>query len=162
MRCMLYLATLGIVSFLGGRLMPAGSFHADRFPFRSFAFERDGQIYDKLKIRRWKDKVPDMSKILPQTMVPKRLRLGVEQQRVSLLIQETCIAELVHVVLCFAGCLCLVLWPGPGGVVVTALYILLGNLPFILMQRYNRPRLMRLMKSMGAHTGEGEEIICAS
>lgn len=162
-RCVLYLGALGILSFWGGRLMPAGSFRGDCFPFRSFSFEREGQIYEKLKIRRWKDKVPDMSKILPKAIVPKRLCLGVEQERVSLLIQETCIAELVHVLLCFAGCGCLVLWPGTGGVVITVLYILLGNLPFILIQRYNRPRLLRLMKSMNAHAEVRErEIICAS
>lgn len=162
MRCILYLVTLGILSFWGGRIMPVGSFRTDRFPFRSFPFEREGQIYDRLKIRRWKDKVPDMSKILPQVIVPKRLNLGVKQERVSLLIQETCIAELVHVLLCFAGCGCLVLWPGNGGVIITVLYILLGNLPFILIQRYNRPRLLRLMRNMDAHGDEQEEIICAS
>ena len=163
LRCILYLATLGIVSFWGGRLIPAGSFRADSFPFRSFAFEREGQFYDRLKIRRWKDKVPDMSKILPKVMVPKRLCLGMEQERVSLLIQETCIAELVHVLLCIAGCGCLLLWPGSGGVVVMALYILLGNLPFILIQRYNRPRLLRLMKNMSAHAElQEEEAVCVS
>jgi len=28
------------------------------------------------------------------------------------------------------------------------MYILIGNLPFILIQRYNRPRLMHLLKRM--------------
>ena len=27
-----------------------------------------------------------------------------------------------------------------------AIYILLGNLPFIMIQRYNRPRLLKLME----------------
>ena len=40
--------------------------------------------------------------------------------------------------------LCLRLWPGWGGVLVWAVWFLLGNLPFILIQRYNRPRLLRL------------------
>ena len=36
------------------------------------------------------------------------------------------------------------IWPGAGGITVTVIYILLGNLPFIIIQRYNRPRLQRL------------------
>ncbi len=36
------------------------------------------------------------------------------------------------------------IWPGAGGIIVTVIYILLGNLPFIIIQRYNRPRLQRL------------------
>ena len=33
---------------------------------------------------------------------------------------------------------------GWGGAIVLAVWVLLANLPFILIQRYNRPRLMRL------------------
>ena len=31
-------------------------------------------------------------------------------------------------------------------VCIVAVYILLGNLPFQIIQRYNRPRLLRLMR----------------
>lgn len=34
--------------------------------------------------------------------------------------------------------------PGVGGVCITIIYIVLGNLPFIVVQRYNRPRLQKL------------------
>ena len=61
------------------------------------------------------------------------------------MIQETCVAEMIHVLLSLTGLGCLVIWQGIGGVLVTAVYILLGNLPFILIQRYNRPRLQRLL-----------------
>ena len=60
------------------------------------------------------------------------------------MIRETCIAELVHLALCFSGLYCLKLWPGAGGIAVVLIYTLLLNLPFILIQRYNRPRLIRL------------------
>ena len=52
-------------------------------------------------------------------------------------------AECIHLLLPLAGLYCLRLWPGAGGIVVTLLYFL-GNLPFVLIQRYNRPRLQRL------------------
>ena len=57
------------------------------------------------------------------------------------MIEETCVAEFTHFVLILLGFYALRLWPGTGGAVVTAIYILFGNLPFLIIQRYNRPRL---------------------
>lgn len=37
-----------------------------------------------------------------------------------------------------------IIWSGVGGVCITIIYIVLGNLPFIVVQRYNRPRLQKL------------------
>ena len=67
------------------------------------------------------------------------------------MICETCIAELIHALLCLSGLYCLKLWPGAGGIIAAIVYILLFNLPFILIQRYNRPRLIRLQQRYGAH-----------
>ncbi len=61
------------------------------------------------------------------------------------MIGETCVAEFTHFVLILLGFYALRLWPGTGGAVVTAIYILFGNLPFLIIQRYNRPRLQKLL-----------------
>ena len=42
------------------------------------------------------------------------------------------------------------LWPGVGGIAVYAVYVLLGNVPFIMIQRYNRPRFARLLEAAKA------------
>ena len=149
-RCLVYLAAIGAVFFYIGRLLPGNWFYGDRFPFRCFAFERDGRVYEKLGIRRWKDKVPDMRRILPKVMLPKRLSWGVQPERVAQMIQETCIAEFVHLILFVLGFGCILIWDGLGGWVVSVVYNLLGNVPFILIQRYNRPRLQHLMSAIGA------------
>ena len=60
------------------------------------------------------------------------------------MIEETCVAELTHGLLCIAGLFLLKIWPGAGGIFLTVIYIVFGNLPFLLIQRYNRPRLVRL------------------
>ena len=140
--CVLYFAVLGIASFFLGRLLPKSWFRADCFPYRCYDFEK--QLYQKLRVREWQDKVPDMSRILPMFMPPKRLTKGY-QQRLPLMIQETCVAEFIHGTLILAGFACLKIWPGIGGEIMTTAYILLGNLPFIIIQRYNRPRLSRLL-----------------
>ena len=38
----------------------------------------------------------------------------------------------------------LFIWPGVGGIVAALVYIFVGNLPFVIIQRYNRPRLQKL------------------
>ena len=86
-----------------------------------------------------------MSRLLPD-MVRKELPASgaVTAARASQLVQETCRAEVVHGASCLLGLACLWLWPGWGGAAVVLVWVLLANLPFILIQRYNRPRLVRL------------------
>ena len=144
-RCALYLALIGALCFYVGRLLPGDWFHSDRFPFRCFPFERGGRVYEKLGIRRWKDKVPDMSRYIPHTF---RKKIGVMRspEHVEGLIRETCVAELVHVVLILLSPVFLVLLPRGWNWICMLLYDLFGNLPFILIQRYNRPRLVILLE----------------
>ena len=59
------------------------------------------------------------------------------------MIRETCIAELIHLLLIVLAPGGLLFWRTPLAVVLTGLYML-GNVPFVLIQRYNRPRLIRL------------------
>ena len=54
LNCLGYLLIVGIAIFLIGRLFPRRWISADRFIFRSFAFEKEGKIYDKIKISKWK------------------------------------------------------------------------------------------------------------
>ena len=144
-KCFCFLIITGVVAFFVGRLLPKKWFRADLFPYRSFRFEQDGRIYDKLHIRKWQNKLLDMSKILPFMMPAKNLS-GDYKKRLPRMLQETCVAELIHTLNCFAGLYCLKLYPSVGGVIILILYITLFNLPFIIIQRYNRPRLMRLAK----------------
>ena len=121
LHCALYLAATGIGAFFLGRLLPKTWFRGDAFPYRCYPSEQ--KLFRVLHIKDWQSRVPDMSRILPGLMPAKKLT-----------------AELS-----LTGLGCLVIWQGIGGVLVTAVYILLGNLPFILIQRYNRPRLQRLL-----------------
>lgn len=140
--CCVYYAVLGIASFVFGRLLPKRWFHGDRFPFRSFSGEES--LYRTLRVHDWQSKLPDMSRIVPRFIPAKKLTANY-RETLPRMIEETCVAEFIHALLCPFGLGALVLWPGAGGIVFAALYILLGNLPFIIIQRYNRPRLQRLL-----------------
>ena len=141
LRCVLYLAATGVAGFLLGRVLPKSWFCGDAFPYRTQPGEQ--KLFRALRVKKWQSKVPDMSRLLPTLMPAKKLTAETFAD-LPRMIQETCVAELIHGLLSVTGLACLAIWPGPGGAVVTAVYILLGNLPFIIIQRYNRPRLQRL------------------
>ena len=61
------------------------------------------------------------------------------------LILETCVAELVHRVLFLLSPIFAQYMTGVYADLAMLVYAL-GNLPFIFIQRYNRPRLIRLME----------------
>lgn len=138
----LYVAALGILSHFAGQALPRAHFDPQKFPYRSADWENGGKVYEKLGIKHWKDRLPDMSKIMPD-MVKKKMS-AVKSQGMDVLIAETCVAECVHWALMLLSPGIFFFWRGAWAVVFWLVYNLLGNLPFIIIQRYNRPRLVML------------------
>lgn len=149
LECFLYLAVLGTASFFVGRFIPKDWFSYEKPPFRSLRFEREGKIYDKLGVRQWKALLPDMSALFPMLMPSKKLPKTITPAHLELMIQETCVAEWTHWLLCITGFGCVLVWKGLGGWLVSVLYVL-GNLPFVIIQRHNRPKLVRMLHRLQA------------
>lgn len=140
LRCFVFLALLGSVSFVVGRILPKFLFCGDDFPYRPYSFERDGAIYEKLYIKSWQNKLPDMSKLFPSLM-PRKAVEDKSAVAFKRMIEETCVAEFTHTYLALVGFVCLALWKGIGGIVISLLFAF-GNIPFIIIQRYNRPKFL--------------------
>lgn len=138
---------IGILAHLIGEALPRERFRWDRFPYAPCAWERDGRFYSRLKIESWKNKVPDKSRFVPSTV---RKSVGLDRSAGHLwrLVQETCVAELVHWVLLVVSPVVLLVMKPPYSVIAAVLYGL-SNLPFIMIQRYNRPRLVRAAQRAG-------------
>lgn len=140
-------ALAGALSVVAGQSLPRSRFDCAAFPYRAYIWERDGAIYEKIGVRAWKDILPDMSKIIPG-MVRKKAALARTTSAMDTLIRETCVAEIVHWALIIAVCPLLIIFCGifPGAV-FAAIYAL-GNIVFIIIQRYNRPRLVKILTRM--------------
>lgn len=149
--CLLYIALSGMLFFLLGRILPKRMFRPDLFPYHAWKVENGGRLYYKIKINRWQAIVPDMSRLLPGFMPAKRLLHRPSDAQLMRMIRETCVAELIHVFLCVSGIALFWIWPGMGGIILYILYVVLGNLPFILIQRYNRPRLQAMLVANRKH-----------
>lgn len=148
-KCFFYLFAIGILAHFAGLFLSHCHFNTDRAPWHSAAWECDGRYWDRtFHVRRWMNLVPDMSRIMPD-MVPKRIVGTATVASVDRLIRETCVAELIHWLLAVFGFGCVTIWHGVGGWVISLMFGV-GNLPFVVIQRYNRPRLIRLHRWLRA------------
>ena len=138
-RAALYAAALGVLAHPVGQALPRRWFDPHQAPYRCRDWAKGGRVYNKLHIRRWKDRLPDMSRLMPD-MVKKKLSAADPMS----LVQETCVAECVHCWLIVLSVGMLFLWKSVWSWLLWLVYNLLGNVSFILIQRYNRPRLLRL------------------
>ena len=71
----------------------------------------------------------------------------VSWQDVERLVYESCIAEADHWILMIAGFGCTYIWQDIGGFTVSVLWAI-GNLPFAIIQRYNRPNMKRITQKL--------------
>lgn len=149
LRFVIPVAVIGILAHVIGEALPRRWFDASRFPYRAYAFERNGRFYEALGIRKWKNVLPDKSRIAPGTY-RKAIRGSAQQHsaaHMERLLQETCVAECVHWALLVISPVLLFTMESPAAHVMTPLYGL-SNLPYIMIQRYNRPRLAVLSARM--------------
>lgn len=145
LNCLIYTLAVGWGLFFLGRLIPRGAFDADKFPFKTHSFEN--KLYRFLRVKKWQKNLPDMSRLFSKIMIRKQVSADTD---FSLMVHETCVAEAVHSLQCVLGFACLALWRGAGGIIVSAGYFL-GNVTFVVVQRYNRPRLQSLEKRLLSH-----------
>ena len=133
-----------MIGFFLGRTLPREKLSADSPRFRCHAFEDGGMYWKKFGVHKWQKRMPDMSRLFRRLMPPKNMQ-GAYRERLEAMIGETMVAELIHTLLIPFGIPCLFIWRGIGGVICFLLFSC-GNIPFIIIQRYNRPRLLRLLE----------------
>ena len=88
LNCVLYIIITGIVIFFIGRIFPRKLIKENKFPFKSFKWEKEGKIYDKIKIKQWKTRLPDASLIIGRffpKFLPKKRIEGAKKQRLQCL-----------------------------------------------------------------------------
>jgi glycosyl-4,4'-diaponeurosporenoate acyltransferase len=117
----------------------------DGWLLRARRFEAGGRWYRRrLWIHRWKDRLPEAGGLF-RGGVSKRHLPAYDVAGLQLFVRETRRAELAHWWALCCGPL-FVLWnpPLPAGLLIS--YGVLANLPFIVIQRYNRFRIQALLE----------------
>ena len=115
--------------------------------FKVYKFEASGLIYEKLfLVNKWKDKLPDGTKILKKGFSKNRVdKMSLDYFKKFLI--EVNRAELSHwLQMLPAPLFFLFNLPIIGYLMIV--YAMLFNLPFIIAQRYNRPKLIRIINKL--------------
>lgn len=141
--CALYITIIGYIMRFVGSCYNRQRFSPDSVIYRPKSWEQNGEFYKKLGIRKWKDKLPDVSKTTKK-IYTKKVDLQRSEDNLRRLIQETCVAECVHYQLILLSLPVLQIYKGLGGLLIFLLCVF-GNLLFVAIQRYNRPRLVRAL-----------------
>lgn len=125
--------------------MKKSTFSPDRRMYRPRKWERGGRFYnDVLKINRWKDHLP---RHIGKDGFSKEHLDDVSPEYLDEFILETCRGEWNHRANCLFTAVLFLINPVPLAAVLTIL-LLLGNLPFAFIQRYNRFRLQKLKQML--------------
>ena len=105
--------------------------------FREKSFER--KFYNLLRVQKWKKYIPTYS---PDTF-------DTNQKTVKEIVGATCQAEIVHEVIMVLSLLPIAAIPFLGGaaaIITTSFLSMLIDAVFVILQRYNRPMLVRVME----------------
>ena len=118
-----------------------GIFH-NRFNYKRKWFQEkkfEKRVYEVLRVKKWKDKMP--------TFAPEMLDLKVHTWEE--IAGALCQSEVVHsiiVVLCFVPILATLIWGTFWVFFITSILSAVVESLFVIMQRYNRPRVIRMIE----------------
>lgn len=129
------------------RCLPKRLFSFDRAFYREHRFEK--HLYRFLRVNRWKGHLPEAGGLAGFSK--RSLANTLTLQYVERFLMETCIAEVGHLAIGILGyCSVGFAWLLPDPYPYIPLFVVLATLDlfvqllFVIIQRYNRPRLVRL------------------
>ena len=115
----------------------------DTWLLRERRFEHSGRLYERVRIRAWKDRLPEAGALFAGG-ISKRHVQGRDGAALARFAAETRRAEYGHWLAMACGPL-FVLWNPPLVAAAMVGYAVVVNVPFIAIQRYNRERIGRLL-----------------
>ena len=118
----------------------------DRF-FKKKKWEQSGEMWQKLLlVKKWKGFLIDGSSIVKKSYNKSHLH-GKKKNDLMVFAAETKRAELTHLLLILPAPL-FFLWNPVWAGWIMIIYALLANLPFIIVQRYNRARIEVILNKL--------------
>jgi glycosyl-4,4'-diaponeurosporenoate acyltransferase len=127
----------------GAHRLPRVVVARDSWLTRPRGWERDGRWYERIGVRRWKRLLPDAGTVFPGGVSKRRL-VSADVDALRRLAEETRRAELVHwAVPALAPVFAL--WNPAPLTLAMIVYAVVANAPCLIVQRYNRARLLRVI-----------------
>lgn len=129
--------------------VPSGWLARDRFLFRLRRLELDTRFYRRvLRMQRWKARLPEAGDLFRGGFSKRRL-VRRDRDYLERFVVETRRAELTHWLILAFGPVFFAWNPWWLGLAMVA-YAIVANTPCLLIQRYNRARLLRMLERLPA------------
>jgi len=126
-------------------MIPVNFFSIDKWFFRTRVWEGGGAFYKRyFKVNKWKHLLPDGAGFLKKGF-PKRKLKEKSIGYLELFMKETCRAEMTHW-LAILPIPIFLLWNPWWSMMILITYALIVNVPCIITQRYNRARILKIIK----------------
>ena len=127
-----------------------------RWLFRTRDWERGGAVYQAvLRIKKWKSLLPSGGTALGTGFSLARVESH-DPGYLQRWVLESCRAELTHW-LAMASVVLFLLWNPPVGMAANVVYAIAANVPCMLAQRYNRPRVLAILERHRARAPKDAE-----
>ncbi|MGP0637613.1 glycosyl-4,4'-diaponeurosporenoate acyltransferase [Staphylococcus xylosus] len=121
--------------------------------FRSWNFEQEGRLWQQLvKVQHWKNYLPDGQNINPNIKSKETFDCSKNMSEVQQFILETRRAEIVHLLSIFPV---IAFFKSSKQIkIINFVYVIIANVPCMIVQRYNRPKLIRIYKKLLKRKGD--------
>ncbi|MCH3976060.1 MAG: glycosyl-4,4'-diaponeurosporenoate acyltransferase [Bacilli bacterium] len=128
--------------------IPNRAYDPDSFFYRSHRFELEGKLYERLfAVKKWKHLLPDGGAVFKKRGYKKKKLESFSKENLELFLVESARGELTHWLAIFPFWIFGFFAP-PYIILIMLAYALIVNLPCIIVQRYNRPRIKKILKMM--------------
>lgn len=149
------------IGFLSSKI-PLSWLKPEKRLFQTFAWEKDGRIYDTLfHVRAWKKLIPNGSALYKGAFSIKNLASN-DIAYLQRWLKESVRSEICHYLMIIPGFF-FFLWNNVGLGFLMLAYAFLNNLVPIVLQRYNRPRMRKLLAQLERkmqQKGESTVVLC--
>ena len=136
--------------------LPDRCFDPENVLFRTRGWEKEGAVYERIfHIRCWKHFLPDGGAILKKRGYRKKRLENFTPDNLRRYLIESARGELTHWLAILPFWIFGIFVP-PSAVPLMLVYALFVNVPCIIAQRYNRPRVLRMLKKTECRIGTGK------
>gem|GEM_PF-402838 len=139
-----------VVGLIMVNFIPKNWYRTDKKIYTEKSFEKS--FFNIIKIKRWKDYVPQLLKIDNINDAKKDNVDTKSVEYINFFISETCRSEFLHLFYIFSELFVLIVlffikteWALKFGIAITIIWIIF-HMMSVLIQRYNRPRLKTFLK----------------
>jgi glycosyl-4,4'-diaponeurosporenoate acyltransferase len=147
---LLFFLLISVVISLIAEKLPNSLYNYKFWLFKEKSWEKGGRFYEKwFVVKSWKCRLPEISDFLKSRFTKKHLNNN-NKEYLKVFLMESCKSEFTHWMIIVSSLFFYINEDLPSVISIFFLSCIL-NVPYIIIQRYNRPRIIKLLDKTYQH-----------